>query len=225
GRAEPPGGAEPSGRAEPPGGAEPSGRAEPPGGAEPSGRAEPPGVDPLIEQAIDTVLLAAGFEVVEVAIPGWEAAWRTGIVLLEAEAAQSNRHLLGDLDQLDPAVAARLRRGARASAASIAAARAHQRAWQGELDRALSGVDALVLPTMVSFPPSFEAAERFPFTLLTGPVNLAGLPALSLPVPAPGPSGLPASLQLVGPANSEEALLATGAAIESAAAGLAATRP
>jgi amidase len=43
-------------------------------------------------------------------------------------------------------------------------------------------------------------------------VNLAGLPALALPVPAGHP--LPASLQLVGPAGSEERLLATGAVLE-----------
>ena len=34
------------------------------------------------------------------------------------------------------------------------------------------------------------------------PANLAGLPALALPVPG-GPAGLPASLQLIGPPGSE----------------------
>ena len=42
----------------------------------------------------------------------------------------------------------------------------------------------------------------------TLPVNLAGVPALSLPVPTGGP--LPASIQLIGPADSEERLLAAG---------------
>ena len=48
----------------------------------------------------------------------------------------------------------------------------------------------------------------------TLPVNLAGVPALSLPVPTGGP--LPASLQLIGPAGSEERLLAMGAHLERA---------
>ena len=51
------------------------------------------------------------------------------------------------------------------------------------------------------------------FTL---PVNLAGVPALSLPVPTGGP--LPASMQLIGPAHSEERLLVAGAFLEAALA-------
>jgi amidase len=47
-------------------------------------------------------------------------------------------------------------------------------------------------------------------------VNLAGVPALSLPVPADGP--LPASIQLIGPAHSEERLLAAGSLLEAAVA-------
>jgi amidase len=46
-------------------------------------------------------------------------------------------------------------------------------------------------------------------------VNLAGLPALAQPVRSAGP--LPASLQLVGPAGSEERIVATGALVEAAA--------
>jgi amidase len=181
-----------------------------------SGTSEP-GVDPHVEAAIDAVLRVGGFEMTEVVLPGWAAAWRAGIYLLEGEAARSNHHLVGGLDQLDPAVAARLRRGARASEASLAEARDHQRRWRVELAGVLAGVDALVFPTLVGFPPSLESAWSFPFTFATGPVNLAGLPALALPVPG---ARLPASLQLVGPANSEEALLATGSVLESAAASL-----
>jgi aspartyl-tRNA(Asn)/glutamyl-tRNA(Gln) amidotransferase subunit A len=50
----------------------------------------------------------------------------------------------------------------------------------------------------------------------TLPVNLAGVPALSLPVPTGG--AFPASLQLIGPAMSEERLLAAGARLEAAIA-------
>jgi amidase len=52
---------------------------------------------------------------------------------------------------------------------------------------------------------------------LTSPVNLAGLPALALPVPAGGP--LPASVQLIGPPGGEERLLAAGAVLEQAVRG------
>jgi Asp-tRNA(Asn)/Glu-tRNA(Gln) amidotransferase A subunit family amidase len=59
-----------------------------------------------------------------------------------------------------------------------------------------------------------EAAGRH-YTTFTNPVNLAGFPALALPVPSA--ARLPASLQLIGPPCSEALLLATGAIIESAA--------
>jgi amidase len=51
--------------------------------------------------------------------------------------------------------------------------------------------------------------------VLTMPGNLAGLPALALPVPG-GPAGLPASLQLIGPPGGEEQLIALGRIIEAA---------
>ena len=71
----------------------------------------------------------------------------------------------------------------------------------------------LVLPTLTGQPPLL--GERgFALTLLTAPVNLAGLPALSLPVPAEG--GVIASLQVIG--ATEETVLAFGRVIEAAVA-------
>jgi amidase len=75
--------------------------------------------------------------------------------------------------------------------------------------RAAGGL--LALPTAPFFPPPLAAAGMH-FTAFTNPVNFAGFPALALPVPSPG--ALPASLQLIGPPDSEELLLATGAHIE-----------
>ena len=46
----------------------------------------------------------------------------------------------------------------------------------------------------------------------SAPVNLAGVPALALPVPTGGP--IPASIQLVGPPRSEATLLSLGALVE-----------
>ena len=47
-------------------------------------------------------------------------------------------------------------------------------------------------------------------------MNLAGVPALALPVPARGP--LPASIQLVSAPGTEERLLAAGVVVEAAVA-------
>jgi Asp-tRNA(Asn)/Glu-tRNA(Gln) amidotransferase A subunit family amidase len=72
----------------------------------------------------------------------------------------------------------------------------------------------LALATVPFFPPRLEAAIRPGYLALTSPVNLAGFPALALPVPTG--QRLPASLQLIGRPNAEALLLATGAMIEAA---------
>ena len=87
-------------------------------------------------------------------------------------------------------------------------ARAAQGAWQAQLQQVFERVELLALPTLTDFPPPLDQPERVNATRCTLPVNLAGVPALSLPVPTKG--RLPASLQLVGPANSEERLLGAG---------------
>jgi amidase len=74
----------------------------------------------------------------------------------------------------------------------------------------------LALPTLAGLPPLL--GERgVSLTVLTMPANLAGLPALTLPVPG-GPAGLPVSLQLIGPPGGEERLIALGRVIEAALA-------
>ncbi len=85
----------------------------------------------------------------------------------------------------------------------------------GILAAIFSQVQLLALPTVRFFRPPLDGAARH-YHDCTLPFNLAGVPALALPVPAH--SRLPASLQLVGPPGSEEVLLATGAIVEAAAA-------
>ena len=80
---------------------------------------------------------------------------------------------------------------------------------------ALRDVDLLALPTVPFFPPPLAEARGQHYTSFTNPVNLAGFPALALPVRSR--EQLPASLQLIGPPGSEALLLATGRVIESAA--------
>ena len=80
---------------------------------------------------------------------------------------------------------------------------------------ALREVDVLALPTAMFYPPLLSDRGRRRLTALTNPVNLSGFPALALPVPSA--NRLPASLQLIGPDNSEALLLASGAIIEAAA--------
>jgi amidase len=106
--------------------------------------------------------------------------------------------------------------GASFDAATIAKAWAGQRVWQQELAALFDQVDFLVTPTLTIFPPALDDGNDLLVARCTIPVNLAGVPALALPVPTSGP--LPASIQLIGPAGSEEQLLAAGTWLESAIA-------
>jgi aspartyl-tRNA(Asn)/glutamyl-tRNA(Gln) amidotransferase subunit A len=86
-----------------------------------------------------------------------------------------------------------------------------------DFDAAFAGVDAILLPTAPTT--AFEIGARLDDPLamyandvFTLPVNLAGVPALSLPNGLV--DGLPSSLQIIGPAHAENLLLRLGAAFE-----------
>jgi amidase len=175
----------------------------------------PVDADPAIAAAIDRALAAVGWRCRELAVPGWDAALTQAGLLLVVEAWESNRSLLEhDPEGIGEDVRSRLEIGASFDDAVVRAAWATQREWQATLERAFTEVDFLVTPTLTIFPPPLEEGDDLLVARCTLPVNLAGVPALSLPVPTGG--ALPASLQLIGPAMSEERLLAAGALLEAA---------
>jgi aspartyl-tRNA(Asn)/glutamyl-tRNA(Gln) amidotransferase subunit A len=91
------------------------------------------------------------------------------------------------------------------------------RAWvKQDFDEAFEEADVLASPTMPV--PPFELGESLddPLTMYladanTTPVNLADLPAIS--VPAGETDGLPVGLQFVGPAFGEETIVRAGSAL------------
>jgi amidase len=185
------------------------------------GRIRPAGfeVDPRIDAAVDDVLGRCGLEIAEVELPGWLAARDTCGVILDAEAAASNRVLLDDPARralIGANVLARLTSAETVTPEQVRRARAAQPAWVQTMTDALTAVGGLLaLPTVPFYPPPLSAPPGLHFTAFTNAVNFAGFPALALPVPSA--QSLPASLQLIGPPGAEELLLATGAVIESAA--------
>lgn len=182
------------------------------------GRIRPPtdDADPRVDAAIDAVLQASDLEVIDVEVTGWTDALAHAHLMIAAEAAAVNAALLASPasdGKISVAVRQRLEEGSTVTAQQLETARAYQRLWTATLSGIFGEVDALALPTVAFFPPPLAAAGRRIYqSQLTAPVNLAGLPALALPVPAE--HRLPASLQLVGPAGGEELLLATGAVLE-----------
>jgi aspartyl-tRNA(Asn)/glutamyl-tRNA(Gln) amidotransferase subunit A len=92
------------------------------------------------------------------------------------------------------------------------------RAWvKQDFDDAFADVDVLASPTMPILPPELGESLDDPLKMYladanTTPVNLANLPAIS--VPAGEADGLPVGLQLVGPAFGEETIINAAAALE-----------
>jgi amidase len=82
------------------------------------------------------------------------------------------------------------------------------------LSQAVTAHGLLASPTIETLTPSFQEyrSRRIRLSRFTSPVNLAGLPAVVIPVPSA--KGLPASLQLIGPSGTEDLLLATAGVVE-----------
>ncbi len=173
--------------------------------------------DPVITAALDRALGSVGWDCRELAVPGWDDATMQAGLLLVVEAWHSDAGLVAeDPEGISDGVRSRLELGGAFDEDTVGRAWAVQRAWKESIERVFTEVDLLVTPTLSIFPPRLEDGDDLLVSRCTLPVNLAGVPALSLPVPSTG--HLPASLQLIGPAYSEERLLAAAAALEVAVA-------
>jgi amidase len=176
--------------------------------------------DPLITAAINDALRTAEFDVVPVAVPDLDKIITASITVLDAQAWQANRDLYAvAADQLGDDVRGRLRTASTVTQAQITAAEAVIARWRNTLADLWRRVDLLAAPTLLGFPPLLEEAHvMHKLRALTSPVNAAGLPSLALPIPVRGSDAgpVPANVQLIGPRDSEERLLAAGARLEQA---------
>ena len=93
--------------------------------------------------------------------------------------------------------------------------------WEQDLGQIFKKVDFIALPTLQNLPPRIPSIGRIALlearvlTLQnTVAVNLAGNPALAIPIPVADKSIPVTSLQLVGPRLSEAVLLNAGRLIE-----------
>src|SRR5699024_6463627 len=92
-----------------------------------------------------------------------------------------------------------------------------------DFQKVFKEVDVIISPTIPVFPNDIgdtvaqlngKSVELLPhFIRLTGPANITGLPALS--VPCGIHNGLPMGLQIIGNSFNEEIVLNTGLAVES----------
>jgi aspartyl-tRNA(Asn)/glutamyl-tRNA(Gln) amidotransferase subunit A len=213
---------------------QPEARPDPPGPAPVLGVLAAQLTDPSVTAEVRAAvaaglgtLAAAGWRLAEIddpwlgELPRWE---RALAVLVASDAwqvhrgrdtsryAAGTRSLLGFGRAVTPAQYAR----AQADAAGLAAA----------IDASLQGVDALAGPTVgyqaPEQDPPFGTGEDHGEGRFTGPYNLTGHPAVSIPVPI---SGLPAGLQLAGRRGRDLALLGLAGAAEWLLAGSAPPGP
>ncbi|MBD3689898.1 Asp-tRNA(Asn)/Glu-tRNA(Gln) amidotransferase subunit GatA [Nanchangia anserum] len=101
---------------------------------------------------------------------------------------------------------------------------------QRDLDNAFARVDALVLPTSPTT--AFKLGERtddpmamYMCDIATIPANLAGIPAMSLPVGCSGEDGLPVGFQVMAPARQDATMYRVAAVVEGVSDDVAGTCP
>jgi amidase len=170
------------------------------------------GAEEAIEATLDAAL--AGLNVASTTLPSIAAAFDASIAIIGAETWAAFGHLTST-GRVGADVAARLMAASRISAEKIDAAETERVRFRAEVDVALQGFDALVLPTMPCFPPRLDALIDPPATLrmtaLVRPFNLSGHPALTIPLIAP--SGLPVGMQIVGRIGGDAHLIAVARAL------------
>jgi amidase len=176
--------------------------------------------DPLVIAAIDDALRTAEFDLVPVTIPDLNQVIVASFTVLNAQAWQANKDLVAvAADQIGGDVRDRLKHASTITQAEVTEAEAVLARWRETLDGLWQRIDMLAAPTLLGFPPLLDEVHiLWKLRALTSPVNAAGLPALALPVPVGGRDAgpIPASVQLIGPRDSEERLLAAGARLEQA---------
>jgi Asp-tRNA(Asn)/Glu-tRNA(Gln) amidotransferase A subunit family amidase len=170
-------------------------------------------------------LRSAGIAVTSREVVGTDTIVDTYVNISLPEAAHWHANTL-DARAVDyqPPVRERLERGRTISAVSYLRARDVRQVLGRAVDTALEGCSALVLPTLPIVAPLLGSTDvemdaggtlavRAAMLRLTQLFNMSGHPAISIPIPV---DGMPVGLQLVGPRDDTEALLAVAAACERA---------
>lgn len=170
--------------------------------------------DAAVLATIEDRLAESGARLKPVALPGMKAAFDAGLTIIGAENWAALGHL-AQSDAMGADVRTRLLAAAAITAEDVAKAERVRAAFIAEVDEAMAGFDALVLPTMPDFPLTLEEAAdaraAIRVTAFVRPFNLSGHPALSIPLEAS--NGLPVGLQLVGRRGEDARLCAVARAL------------
>ncbi len=148
---------------------------------------------------------------IESPIPG-------GIITTEA-AVLYEESLRAHPSKFSPRVQAMLRAALDRPVPAYATGRRDQVILKRVFDRVFAEFDLIVTPTTQSAAPLAAAIDQHSvardLTRLTGPLNLVGVPALSIPCGFSA-AGLPIGMQIIGPAWRDDLVIAAGESFEDA---------
>lgn len=192
------------------------------------------GTDPKIDKAVDEALARAHFQVVtldKAFAAKWKQAKFDGNTLAAAGAWINYKNYIGKFGvsaKSDAIIAL----GDFEYTINYRSALRRQAEWQQTLRQVFEKVDFIALPTLQRLPPviqMFGTIALLEARVLnlqnTVPVNLAGNPALAIPIPLDEKAVPMTSLQLVGPLLNEAQLLNAGRLVEASLQGSAEMRP
>jgi len=187
------------------------------------GRLKLAGTDPRIDLAVDEALARAKFQVVALDDnfkAKWEQAKKDGNTMAAAGAWISDRHYRYKFG-VSPRTKSAILLGRLLYPAKYRQALERRSEWQRTLRETFKKVDFVALPTLQVMPPKIPPSLGLGLLEAqmlkqqnTVPVNVAGNPALAIPVPVHHDTIPLASLQLIGPWSSEAELLNAGRLIE-----------
>jgi Asp-tRNA(Asn)/Glu-tRNA(Gln) amidotransferase A subunit family amidase len=202
-------------------------------GAKPSaqgirvGRLRLPGTDDAIDRAVDNALVKAGFQVVPLGedfVKAWEQATEDGNTIAAAGvwmSYQKYRNKIGIAGRTKSAILL----GQIVYPKKYYEALGRRPQWQRTLQRTFAKVDVIAVPTLKTTPPILPADLKIGFLEArmlglqnTVAVNVAGNPAVAVPVPLRKGNVRKTSLQFIGPPRSEAQLLNAGRLVEEAVA-------
>lgn len=180
-------------------------------------------VERLVRAQIDE-LVSRGAKVKKVDIPALAySEWTELATSLSEASAIHHNDLINRADDFGDDIRFLFELGELFSSVDYLQAQQARRQIKQEFAQALSDVDVIIAPTLPVMAPDIGSAVADlngkdvdlidSFIRFTGPSNLTGLPALTVPAGLNG--GLPVGLQVIGRAFDEETVLKVGSIIES----------
>jgi aspartyl-tRNA(Asn)/glutamyl-tRNA(Gln) amidotransferase subunit A len=182
-----------------------------------------PAVTAAYEAALDE-LADLGLEIVDVALPDIDVVEAAAWTLIYAEMLSLHKDHAHLIEERDSMGAGMLAAGPYVHASDYLTALRYRSTFQRQLDAAMAGIDALVLPGATTPPPRLSDMLADTGTGLVDWLEVACRPHVSfnysgspgLCLPAGSADGLPVGIQLVGRPHAEATLLTIGATYQRA---------